>query len=619
MSSASEVGVEVKPVDLDKVRSTDLARLRTSKDELARKGVSVRAINQEIGDLDRRKRLFVFLCILQLVLNFDSGIVPSSLTAIKEEYDLTNTEAGALGSLVYIGLVFSCPITGYLLSTWKSQRKVLLLSLGLNMGALICFVVAPSKPLLFVARFLTGLSQAPLFVYPPVWVDEFAPEDSLTTWVSSLQGMAPLGVMLGYVISFSLSPSFGAKWGWRATVILQCILMVPYFVMYLTIPGRYFNAVGGELARLVDQHNKMQKKEQRKSSEELIGDAPRSDDEIAPDKEEANSAALSNSKYDNSLTMWQQLRMLVGSALYMWLVFALSGLYFVVTGIQFWVTDYMVEVIKTPLVQVQTGFAVTSITGPLIGVIFGGWLIDKLGGYKDDSGASGVVALRACLFLGLGAVICSLVAAAWTEFWPTLISIWLVLFFGGAILPALTGLIINAVGEECRNMASSFSMFMFNIFGYGMAPVLSGAIGDATGSMVWGFRSIMYMACASICCSVGAYFAMVQKVKNHEMESKTRNIRRNSCMRSSVRTTSTDRRRRTKSHGVSGQHNAVENMSIIARGVNSRGSVSPNFFGLLDNLHEHEERNSAKNFTVELGTLSELEEVDEEGRISTDI
>ena len=142
MSSASEVGVEVKPVDLDKVRSTDLARLRTSKDELARKGVSVRAINQEIGDLDRRKRLFVFLCILQLVLNFDSGIVPSSLTAIKEEYDLTNTEAGALGSLVYIGLVFSCPITGYLLSTWKSQRKVILLSLGLNMGALICFLVA---------------------------------------------------------------------------------------------------------------------------------------------------------------------------------------------------------------------------------------------------------------------------------------------------------------------------------------------------------------------------------------------------------------------------------------------------------------------------------------------
>ena len=31
---------------------------------------------------------------------------------------------------------------------------------------------------------------------------EFAPDESLTTWVSSLQGMAPLGVMLGYLFSF---------------------------------------------------------------------------------------------------------------------------------------------------------------------------------------------------------------------------------------------------------------------------------------------------------------------------------------------------------------------------------------------------------------------------------
>ena len=93
------------------------------------------------------------------------------------------------------------------------------------MIALVIFVAVPSKGLLLFSRFLTGLSQAPLFVYPPVWVDEFAPDESLTTWVSSLQGMAPLGVMLGYLFSFvftesfkdpeSLGPIEGPKWGWR--------------------------------------------------------------------------------------------------------------------------------------------------------------------------------------------------------------------------------------------------------------------------------------------------------------------------------------------------------------------------------------------------------------------
>ena len=113
------------------------------------------------------------------------------------------------------------------------------------------------------------------------------------------------------------------------------------------------------------------------------------------------------------------------------LVFALSGLYFIVTGIQFWATIYMVEKVGAEPLTVKTGFVLTSITGPLIGVFFGGWLIDKLGGYKDDSGQSGVVALKVCSYLGAGAVLFACIAAFTLEFWTVLISIWLVLFLEG--------------------------------------------------------------------------------------------------------------------------------------------------------------------------------------------
>ena len=126
----------------------------------SRKGILPEAIEQEQRDISTRKTLFLFLCILQLVMNFDSGIVPASLRALKQEFDMTDTELGLLGSLVYVGLVFSCPLTGYLLTTWKSQRKVLLLSIFFNMIALVIFVAVPSKGLLMFSRFLTGLSQA---------------------------------------------------------------------------------------------------------------------------------------------------------------------------------------------------------------------------------------------------------------------------------------------------------------------------------------------------------------------------------------------------------------------------------------------------------------------------
>ena len=57
--------------------------------------------------------------------------------------------------------------------------------------------------------------------------------------------------------------------------------------------------------------------------------------------------------------------------------------------------------------------------------------------------------------------------------------LWFVLFFGGSVLPALTGVCLTSVPEECRAVASSFSMFTYNILGYAMAPVLMGFIADS--------------------------------------------------------------------------------------------------------------------------------------------
>ena len=42
------------------------------------------------------------------------------------------------------------------------------------------------------------------------------------------------------------------------------------------------------------------------------------------------------------------------------LTFALCGLYFTVTGIQYWITDYLEQVIGAPKDKVLTAFAITS-------------------------------------------------------------------------------------------------------------------------------------------------------------------------------------------------------------------------------------------------------------------
>lgn len=45
---------------------------------------------------------------------------------------------------------------------------------------------------------------------------------------------------------------------------------------------------------------------------------------------------------------------------------------------------------------------------------------------------------------------------------------WLLLFFGGAILPPATGILIASVDPSVRPFASSLSMFAYNIFGYAL-------------------------------------------------------------------------------------------------------------------------------------------------------
>ena len=129
------MSANINPLNIDTTleKKWSKNKLKTPQHVLEKKGIRPEAIEQEQRDIGTRKTLFVFLCLLQLIMNFDSGIVPASLTALKKEFDMTDTELGALGSLVYIGLVCSCPLTGYLLTTWKSQRKVLLLSIFLNM------------------------------------------------------------------------------------------------------------------------------------------------------------------------------------------------------------------------------------------------------------------------------------------------------------------------------------------------------------------------------------------------------------------------------------------------------------------------------------------------------
>jgi len=82
----------------------------------------------------------------------------------------------------------------------------------------------------------------------------------------------------------------------------------------------------------------------------------------------------------------------------------MTCLYFVVTGVQYWVPSYMLVAINNSTEIVNLSFIICAGTAPTSGVFFGGWLIDRLGGYKTQE--QKIITLKACFVLGSYMFIC---------------------------------------------------------------------------------------------------------------------------------------------------------------------------------------------------------------------
>ena len=77
------------------------------------------------------------------------------------------------------------------------------------------------------------------------------------------------------------------------------------------------------------------------------------------------------------------MKSILSNKVFVSLILALTLLYFTVTGIQYWTMNYLV-IIFPDVSQAQRDFyfTVTSFTAPVGGVVVGGIITSKLGGYN---------------------------------------------------------------------------------------------------------------------------------------------------------------------------------------------------------------------------------------------
>lgn len=69
----------------------------------------------------------------------------------------------------------------------------------------------------------------------------------------------------------------------------------------------------------------------------------------------------------------------------MGLLIVITLVYFLTTGIQFWITDYWVTILMQQKTTAYIYFATCAVTGPVGGIICGGYVFNSLGGFENYS------------------------------------------------------------------------------------------------------------------------------------------------------------------------------------------------------------------------------------------
>lgn len=80
------------------------------------------------------------------------------------------------------------------------------------------------------------------------------------------------------------------------------------------------------------------------------------------------------------------------------------------------------------------------------------------------------------LTLGVFGCVFASLAVLVSDIWQFTLLLWLLLFSGGCILPAASGILLSIVPHQYKTISSSFTLMTCNIFGYFLSLCISGYI-----------------------------------------------------------------------------------------------------------------------------------------------
>ncbi|XP_955022.1 integral membrane protein family I, putative [Theileria annulata] len=509
---------------------------------------------------------FVIISLLQIFVNFNIGAVPIMVNWIQEPYNFTSTELGIMGSLPYGGyLIFSLFVSHILFN--YSTKKSITVGLFFNLLSLVIFALSVNKYMFFFSNFCIGASQSAFSTYYPIWVDTFAPKFHRNLWMSILQGGAFTGSILGYVATSLYS--YAGDNGWRYSILTQIIFGSVLTILFYFIPKEFVNFDPSR-----DEHldfdlctcNKSNSNTaEMDSTNKSVCLSNTCDDlsEICYYKlrrytvnivlSKASTLAIKNnqliervySTFHNSinkseyskcnkcfinnvklyqetmnvkkLSVWSKFKLLIKQHVYILTCIAMSALYFVVSGINFWMTKIGVDHIGISERTFYFIFTLQVSTGMSFGIISGSYLIDQIiYHYPEHPLLVDIVLIiytTFAIFFGIILILFQI---------PIVYGfcIFILIFSGASIVPTLVLQSVAYLPYNLKPVGSLFFMCQYQIFGYMFGIIMPGVAKDIFNSYTAALCVIYLPGFITLFSLLSIFYIKLNKIKTKKLKIK---------------------------------------------------------------------------------------------------
>ncbi|MGY6649614.1 MFS transporter [Wenyingzhuangia sp. IMCC45574] len=196
----------------------------------------------------KQKNAFLYALIVALgsfVFGLDAVLISGGFKFITQEFNLTASQIGLIGSGPGIGVLIALPLTAY--SSNKLGRKLTLQIIAIfYIVSAVGSALATSFMSLFWFRFLGGLAFSSVTL-ASMYIGEIAPVEQRGKLVSTLQINMGIGFTAAYLINYWILQQMGsdAQWvqdlnlektGWRWMLGIEIIPAVLWFLFLFIIP-----------------------------------------------------------------------------------------------------------------------------------------------------------------------------------------------------------------------------------------------------------------------------------------------------------------------------------------------------------------------------------------------